>query len=194
MGSKLTRLQVGDRAPVITLADPQGREVTLDEQVWSQGPTLMSFLRHFGCIHCRNRMAQLELHKDDLQAAGLKLVAVALGEPKHAERYCGKLAPSLTCFAATSNDPYTAWGLRRGTVGEFVGTSFKMMGATLKAMRNGQMQGEATGDVQMLPGTFIVDQAGIIRYAYYSAYAGDDPEIDVLVDAGRKLSSQGAAR
>ncbi len=48
MGSKPTRLQVGDPAPVITLADPQGREVTLDEQVWSQGPTLMSFLRHFG--------------------------------------------------------------------------------------------------------------------------------------------------
>lgn len=48
MTSNPPRLQVGDNAPVITLADPQGRMVTLDEQVWSQGPTLMSFLRHFG--------------------------------------------------------------------------------------------------------------------------------------------------
>jgi hypothetical protein len=137
-------------------------------------------------------MAQLELHKDDLRAAGLKLLAVGLGEPKHAERYCGKLAPSLTCYASTSNDPYTAWGLRRGTVGEFLGTGLRLMGATLKAMRNGQSQGETTGDVQMLPGTFIVDQAGIIRYAYYSAYAGDDPEISVLLEAARKLNRQGA--
>lgn len=136
-------------------------------------------------------MAQLELHKDDLQAAGLKLLAVGLGEPKHAERYCGKLAPSLTCFAATSNDPYMAWGLRRGTVGEMLGTGFQLMGATFKAMRNGQTQGESTGDVQMLPGTFIVDQAGIIRYAYYSAYAGDDPEIPVLVEAAGKLGIRG---
>jgi hypothetical protein len=48
MTSNSPRLQVGDKASVITLADPQGQVVTLDGQVWSQGPTLMSFLRHFG--------------------------------------------------------------------------------------------------------------------------------------------------
>lgn len=48
MTSKPVRLQVGDKAPVITLADTQGQVVRLDERVWSQGPTLMSFLRHFG--------------------------------------------------------------------------------------------------------------------------------------------------
>ena len=40
-------------------------------------------------------MAELEQHRAELEAAGLQLVALALGEPKHAERYCGKLAPHL---------------------------------------------------------------------------------------------------
>ncbi len=116
------------------------------------------------------------------------MVNIGLGEAKHAERYCGKLAPSLPCYAATSNDPYTAWGLRRATVGEFIGSGLQMMGKTFKAMREGHQQTETTGDAQMMPGTFIVDRQGIVRYAYYSAYAGDDPEIAVLVTAARTLT------
>ena len=57
----------------------------------------------------------MELHKEALQAVGLQLLAVGLGEPKHAARYCGKLAPSQTCFAATANDPYYEWGLYQYT-------------------------------------------------------------------------------
>jgi peroxiredoxin len=33
----------------------------------------------------------------------------------------------------------------------------------------------------MLPGTFIVDQQGIIQYAYYSEHAGDHPEVGELL-------------
>lgn len=39
----------------------------------------------------------------------------------------------------------------------------------------------------MLPGTFIVDQQGIIQYAYYSQHAGDHPRIDDLIEAANAL-------
>ena len=115
------------------------------------------------------------------------MLAVGLGEAKHAERYCGKLAPSQTCFASTSNDPYYAWGVYQFTAKDILVNGIKLLAASQKARANGQTQGEATGDIAMSSGTFIVDAAGIVRYAYYSKFAGDDPDIDALIQVARTL-------
>jgi peroxiredoxin len=123
----------------------------------------------------------------DFQAAGVQLLAVGLGRAEHAARYCGKLAPSMTCFAATSNKPYYLFGLRQSTLGEAASNAFNLARATIKAIGSVQVQGAETGDRAMMPGTFIVDRAGVIRYAYYSAYAGDDPAIPDLLAALRSL-------
>lgn len=40
-------LQVGQHAPDVIVYDIKGQAVHLESQ-WSQGPTLVSFLRHFG--------------------------------------------------------------------------------------------------------------------------------------------------
>jgi peroxiredoxin len=181
-------LKVGDKAPNITVSDKRGQPVEI-ESLWGQGPTLISFLRHFGCIHCRARMAEVEAHRVELEAAGLQLVALALGEPKHAERYCGKLAPNMECFADDKNDGYYAWGLKQGTAGEFFTHGLDVLKASAKAMAAGHMQGAATGDARMLPGTFIVDRDGVIQYTYYSEYAGDDPAIDILVNEAKRLQA-----
>jgi AhpC/TSA antioxidant enzyme len=140
-------------------------------------------------MHCRHRLAQLELHKAELKAAGLQLIALGLGKPEHAERYCGTLAPSLTCFADTTNDSYYAWGLRQGTLAEGLANSLNILRASAKAARNGHTQGKSTGDVYMLPGTFIVDTSGLIRYACYSKFAGDDPEIAELITVAQSLQA-----
>jgi peroxiredoxin len=186
MARDVTRLKIGDQAPNITVSDIHGQPVQL-ASFWQNGPTLVSFLRHFGCIHCRARLAELEGHKDEVRAAGLQSVVLALGEPKHAERYCGRLAPSLPCFADDKNDGYYAWGLRQGTAGEFLANSLNVLKASARAMASGHVQGKATGDAHMLPGTFIIDQDGVVRYAYYSQYAGDDPSIESLVKEAKNL-------
>lgn len=40
-------LHLGQPAPDATLLDPQGHPVDLSS-LWTQGPTLLTFLRHFG--------------------------------------------------------------------------------------------------------------------------------------------------
>jgi hypothetical protein len=44
-----------------------------------------------------------------------------------------------------------------------------------------------TGDVRMLPGTFIVDRQGRVQFAHYSKHAGDHPEISTLLKATAAL-------
>jgi hypothetical protein len=131
----------------------------------------------------------LEQRKNDLQAAGLQLLAIGLGEPKHAERYCGKLAPSQTCFASATNDPYHEWGIYQFTAKDTLMNGLKLMAASHQARANGHNQGKATGDIAMSSGTFIVDAAGIVRYIYYSKFAGDDPDIDELVQVARTFQA-----
>lgn len=43
----VSRLKIGDDAPDYTLFDENGNEVSLS-QLWSSGPTVLTFLRHFG--------------------------------------------------------------------------------------------------------------------------------------------------
>ncbi len=103
---------------------------------------------------------------------------------------CSNFGPSQTCFSATSNDPYTTWGLQRTTIGEALKHSVKIARASLKATAAVGRQGKSTGDIQMMPGTFVVDIQGIIRYAYYSQYAGDDPPIEDLIAFARIMRGE----
>ena len=124
-------------------------------------------------------MAQLESQKEDIAAAGMQIVAIGLGQPKHAERYCGQLAPSVTCLTNEEPDLNREYGLTRGSLLQLVGPAGLANGA--RAWGKGFRQGKSTGDEQMLPGTFVIDKVGMVRYAYYSANAGDHPEITAVL-------------
>ena len=108
-----------------------------------------------------------------------------MGQPKHAERYCGKLAPGITCLTDETTLPYQTYGLQQGKLNELMSPEVILAGA--RALAHGSSQGETIGDTKMLPGTFIVDKQGIIQYAYYSKHAGDHPRIDDLIAAANTL-------
>ncbi len=124
-------------------------------------------------------LVQLEQHKDEIKAAGLKNVALGIGLPKHAAQFGGKLAPSIICLTNETNAVHYLYGLHRSGLGQMFNP--KLYQASIKAARAGLTQGEATGDIAMLGGMFIVDQQGLIQYAYVGDFAGDYAPIpDVL--------------
>lgn len=134
-------------------------------------------------------MAQLELNKDKLNAAGLQVIAVAMGEPKHVDRYCRRLAPSITCLTgdAGGEAAYNAYGLREGSFQEIA--SLGVLKAGFRAMRKGYVGGQPVGNVKMMPGTFIVDTQGRIAYTFYSNHVGDHPTIDDVITAARQINA-----
>lgn len=124
-------------------------------------------------------LAQLEQHKEAIRAAGLKVVAVGIGEPKHAVHWCGRLAPGATCLAAKGIDVHQAYGLDRSGLASLFNP--KLYGNSLRAAAAGFTQGPATGDIAMLGGIFVVDRQGVIRYAYANEVAGDYPPIPEVI-------------
>ena len=57
----------------------------------------------------------------------------------------------------------------------------------LEAARKGHHIERAIGDVMQMPGTFIIDRQGVVRYARYARHSGDHPSPSELIEALRSL-------
>jgi peroxiredoxin len=121
----------------------------------------------------------LELLNDEIEAAGLRTVAIGIGQTKHAQQFGDKLAPSIVCL--TNEEPvlHETFGIGNGNMLQLVSPGALKAGA--RAASKGFTQGKATGDQTRLTGTFIVDQTGTIRTAYYGRHAGDHADVPAML-------------
>jgi peroxiredoxin len=72
--------------PHYELLDPLGRP-TFVSDVLGGRPTLLCFLRHFGCLFCFENAAELVNERDKLQSSGAQLVFIGHGNPAHAREF-----------------------------------------------------------------------------------------------------------
>ncbi len=183
------RLSLGDQAPAAVVLDPDGGPVEL-ASLWPHGPVLVVFLRHFGCLFCRELLAELQERSAELAQAGLLVAAIGLGEPRHAQRIGQRYAPDLTVLAAPTADAYAAYGIVRAGMKQIL--SPRTFAAGARAALSGSAQTKATGDQQMVGGAFVVDRQGVVRLAHYDAFPGDKPDLDRIVALGRRLTRRAA--
>jgi peroxiredoxin len=174
------RLHAGDLAPDAVVADAQGAPVHL-ASLWAEGPVLLAFLRHFGCIFCRERLCQLEKASAGFTTAGLPITALALGEPRHARRYGPLLAPSIRCLAAPADAVYTEYGITN--MAESGMNVVKMLGAATRAALSGNMQGRTTGNRHFLGATFVIERGGRVRWAHFDSFPGDHGDLAAALAA-----------
>jgi len=177
-------LQIGDLAPSVTIVTTTGQPYAL-QNAWQTSPVLLVFLRHFGCIFCRELLGKLEQHQVAIIEAGLKLVVIGLGDPDQAQQVCGQLVPNAVCLSNKSGEAYTAYGFKTGSLMQLAGP--QVMSSAVRAARAGYFQGETTGDISQLGGLFVVDQSGYIRLSFYSRYAGDQPDLTTILESIKNL-------
>lgn len=130
----------------------------------------------------------MELHREEIETAGLRVVAIGLGQPKHARRFGDKLAPSVECVTHEEPVLHATFGIERGNMIRMIAPDAIKAGA--RAAARGHVQGQATGDSQRLPGTFIIDAKGIVRYAHYGKFAGDNPDLTSLLNWWRESNQE----
>lgn len=56
----------------------------------SEKPVVLMFLRHFGCVFCKEALADIADRAKRLKRTGAELVFVHMSEPEIAERYFGR--------------------------------------------------------------------------------------------------------
>ena len=108
------------------------------------------------------------------------------GAPEPAQAVCDRFHAPFPCLADPRRSSYKAFGLKRGSVVEVLGPAVLLRG--MQAALKGHHIEKTVGDAFQMPGTFIIDSEGVVRYARYAAHAADHPAIGELVDALHSLS------
>ena len=172
----------GDSAPDAPITTSDGTQTTLSA-VWQEhnGPTVLVFLRHFGCIFCREHAAQLAEVKPAFDQQGVQIVFVGMGNPAEAREFQADRNLPFEILADPDRVAYRAFGLPEGRVSQLAGPS--VVGASLRAMKNGAGVGKAIGNRRQLPGTYIVDQNGSLLFARPAAHAGDIADVETIMAA-----------
>lgn len=98
---------------------------------------------------------------------------VTTGTPRDTAEFCAEHGVPFTCLVDRPGEPtYRALGLEKAGLLQLLGPNYLESLKTLfKRFREVKMP--ASGDVQQLAGTFVIDDEGILRFAHRSRYPGD---------------------
>lgn len=123
------------------------------------------------------------------ERAGAGVVLIGLGSPKQAAMFCsGRRAP-FPCVVQPDRSAHKAFGLRRGTWNQTVGPRVWL--PWLKDQVTGNRQGAfGHGDVAQLPGTFVVDPGGRVRYAFRARHSSEIPRNEEILRALAELREE----
>jgi peroxiredoxin len=118
--------------------------------------------------------------EEQFEQAGAGVVPIGLGRPDQAALFCQRRHVPYSCVVRPDGAAHRAYGLPRGSVSDVAGPRVWL--SWLRNMARGNPQGRfGQGDPAQLPGTFVVDTAGMIRYAHRGRTSSDiAPNEEVL--------------
>lgn len=188
-------VQAGDPAPDLEMPDASGDSVRLSD-LWTDGPALVLFWRHFGCSCGMDRAARLREEYDDYLAAGATVTLVGMGEPERAAAYAEGQRLKCRILCDPGREAYSAYGLLEGDTPHVLFDAPDAflrreapVGRELQDSRRGSDRALVDNPWQ-LPGEFVIDAGGVIRLVYRYQYCEDYPDPRVLTAAIRIASGE----
>ena len=147
-------------------------------------PTLVVFLRHLGCVFCRQMLGDLRVQRAALEAAGVLIALVHMASDRQAELVFKLYGlDDLPRFSDPDRSLYTALGLRRVTVRELLSADLFKRGLEA-CVHDRHAMGIPRGDPMQMPGVFIIER-GWVRARFVHAYPWDRPNFRALLDETR---------
>ena len=131
---------------------------------------------------------QLRDDRERFEKAGAGVVLIGLGTADRAGWFCQEKSIPFACLADPEHKAYEAYGLRKAGLTEILRAEngLKYMRLQLSGETR-QRTAKRNEDVLQLGGTFVVDQAGVIRYAHRNRHTGDNPPNDEVLAAIKEL-------
>ena len=108
-------MSVAKKLKPINVLDPAGKSVRLGRS-WEKKPAVLAFVRHFGCLFCREQVAELRDALKEIRDRGAELVMIGNGHPEQALAFKDKQKITFPLFTDPDLKSYRAAGLRRGLI------------------------------------------------------------------------------
>lgn len=155
-----------------------------------RGPTLLVFLRHFGCVGCSMQVDALAPHLGELAEMGVHTVLVGNGEPEHIAAFVARHRLEdrpATIVTEPTLAAYRAAGFER-SLGATVGP--RALWNELTAIARGYFPRRHEGDALQQGGALLVDESRRLIYLERTRAATVPVSVPELVDAAFELTLQ----
>jgi peroxiredoxin len=156
-------IAVGERAPAFSLKDQNDQEFSLETMI-KKGPVAVVFIRSVDwCSYCQLQTVQLSDRFADIRATGGQVVVVCYDPPEKVKRFTARRKLVVPILADADSQTIDAYAMR--------------------AIRG---VGDQIGSAQH--GTFVIDQAGIVRSKPYLTSFDGDAAVEMLIHALKDAS------
>jgi len=174
-------LEVGQSAPEFTLPDAFGKEVSL-KTLLAGGPVVVSFYRGEWCPFCNIELRGLQEALPRMKELGASLIAISPEKPDHGMVAAEKNKLSFPVLSDFGNKVARQFGIVF-QIGEELREFSKNVFKNDIALRNGEQSYELP-----VPATFVIDKAGVIRFAHADVdYMTGRAEPEAVVAALKNL-------
>ena len=123
---------------------------------------------------------QLRRKAKAFRELGAQVVLVGLGTPEETAAFKKQYKIPFPMIADPDKALFKAFHLKQASATAFLSPVMAVKG--ISALLRGYGIGLPSGDVRQLPGVFIIDTHGVIRYRYYAESPADHPAPDVLLE------------
>jgi len=183
--SAVQPLGVGEKAPTATLRGPDGRSVDLAAK-YAQKPTVLIFYRGGWCPYCNTHLGQIATAEPELLRMGYQVLAISPDRPEELAKTLDK--QELTYELLSDSDVALARAF---------GLIFHVDDPTVEKYQGfGIDLEQASGrDHHMLPvpAVYIVDQAGVIRFAHWNPDYKTRLAPEVLLERAKAIAASSNA-
>ncbi len=180
----MAQLQVGDRAPDFTLPNLAGESVHLSD--YRGQAVLLIFLRHLGCLPCRQHITEILDHVDALKEVQVLTISFSAGH--WADGWAQETGSPYPLLLDPERISYRAYQLRSSRLRSW---GPNVLWRYVKLLMAGEHLRPAQGDPNQLGGDFIIDADGIIRLAHPSKDPVDRPAVATLLSTLSAMQKSG---
>jgi peroxiredoxin len=154
-------VRVGARAPDFTLPDTTGKDISL-ARLLREGAVVLSFYRGIWCPFCNLELRALQQSAAEITRLGGRLVAISGQTPDNSLSTVEQNGLTYEVLSDVGLTVAKAYGLDF-TLPDYLQADYRELGHPLSRF-NGTDQNSLP-----IPGTFVIDPTGVVRYAYVNA-------------------------
>ncbi|MBV8457410.1 MAG: AhpC/TSA family protein, partial [Acetobacteraceae bacterium] len=156
-GAATRALKAGDTAPLFTLKDPDGKQVSAAELL-ARGPLVVSFYRGVWCPYCNMELQALQKALPSFRELGANLVAISPQNAANSRKSIRTNGLTFPILSDPGNKTAAAFGLR-SKLPDYLIELYKSLRNDLPALN-----GDTSWTLPM-SGRFVIGQDRVIRYA-----------------------------
>lgn len=139
------------------------------------------FLRHFGCIFCREALHDIAELKPKLDAQNINLTFVHMSTEETAQSFFDQFnLKNVMHISDPQCELYAQFGLTKGTFTQLMGLR-TWMGGFRTRKKGIHISAQSIGDSLQMPGIFILCN-GAVAESYIHKVISDKPDYEYLIN------------